>query len=159
MKIGSFMHGIKSGHHILVPVDFSKHSEKALLYAANLAGKLSVGLVILHVVHDPADDPGYYRHRKVKKLVRRIEDDAQDMMSSFLTGLKQKNPDLTSLKKAEVRLVIGVPVSRIIEVAEKTQPSMIVMGSQGRTRLSRMLLGSKVEQVVRLCKAPITIVK
>ena len=36
---------------------------------------------------------------------------------------------------------------------------MVVMGSRGRTGLSRLMLGSKAEQVVRLCPAPVTIVK
>ena len=37
---------------ILVPVDFSSHSETALVYAAELAEKLGSDLVILHIVHD-----------------------------------------------------------------------------------------------------------
>ena len=44
---------------ILVPVDFSPHSEAALVCAAELAGTLGNELIILHVVHDPGDAPGY----------------------------------------------------------------------------------------------------
>mgnify|MGYP001080074740 CR=1 FL=1 len=153
------MQGPKAGQHILVPIDFSKHSEKALLFAARLAKGLSMELLILHVVHDPADDPGYYHHRKVKKLVQRIEVDAQEMMSSFLEKLVKKHPKVTLFKTATPKLVIGLPVTRIIELAEKTQPFMIVLGSQGRTGLSRMLIGSKAETVLRLASTPVTIVK
>ena len=45
------------------------------------------------------------------------------------------------------------------EMAEKTDACMIVMGSQGRTGLAHVLLGSKAEQVVRLAPKPVTIVK
>ena len=45
---------------ILVPVDFSPHAEAALVHAANLAECLQRPLVVLHVVHDPGEMPGYY---------------------------------------------------------------------------------------------------
>jgi nucleotide-binding universal stress UspA family protein len=56
-------------------------------------------------------------------------------------------------------LVVGLPVNRILESAEKIHARMIVMGSQGRTGLAHALLGSKAEQVVRLSPAPVMIVK
>lgn len=64
------MQGLKPGHHILVPFDFSKYSEKAMVFAARLAEGLSMELLILHVVHDRANDPRDYHHRDGKKLVR-----------------------------------------------------------------------------------------
>jgi nucleotide-binding universal stress UspA family protein len=56
-------------------------------------------------------------------------------------------------------LVVGLPVGRILEVAEMVTASMIVMGSQGRTGLDHLLLGSKTEQVVRLSPIDVTVVK
>ena len=143
----------------MIPVDFSKQSEKALLFAAGLSKSLGMDLFIVHVVHDPAEDPGYYRHRHMKKLARRIEDDAQEMMTAFLEKIVRKNPKIPELKKAEVAMVVGLPITRIIELSEQSKPHMIVMGSQGRTGLSRILLGSKAEGVLRLAKVPVTIVK
>ncbi|MDH3694421.1 MAG: universal stress protein, partial [Gammaproteobacteria bacterium] len=65
----------------------------------------------------------------------------------------------TVLKKAERLLVAGLPVTRILEVAKRLEPKMLVMGSAGRTGLSHFLLGSKAEQLLRLCPYPVTIVK
>ena len=56
-------------------------------------------------------------------------------------------------------LVIGLPVNRILEAAEKIDARMIVMGSQGRTGFVQAMLGSKAEQVVRLAARPVMIVK
>ena len=56
-------------------------------------------------------------------------------------------------------LVSGLPAPRILEVAETSNVSHIVMGSKGRTGLAHLLIGSKAEQVVRLAKVPVTIVK
>ncbi len=49
----------KSGSSIvLVPIDFSSHSESALIKAAELADMLQAALIVLHVVHDPGEMPG-----------------------------------------------------------------------------------------------------
>jgi nucleotide-binding universal stress UspA family protein len=116
-------------------------------------------IVILHVVHDPAEMPGYYNRMTKKKALVRIEDLALEMFDEFMRELIKNNPDKKLLKKAERILVLGIPVTRILEVAKKINASMIVMGSQGRTGLKHLLLGSKAEQVVKLAQIPVTIVK
>ena len=56
---------------ILVPVDFSPCSRAALDLAAELGSALSAPLVVLHVVHDPGEAPGYYQVKGRKKQLRR----------------------------------------------------------------------------------------
>ena len=56
-------------------------------------------------------------------------------------------------------MVIGLPVTRILEVAEKLKPMMVVVGSQGRTGMKQMIIGSKAAQIVQLCPFPVTVVK
>ncbi len=146
-------------HPILVPVDFSPHSQAALLQACEMAQCMKQPVVVLHVVHDPAEMPGYYTKLTKKKNLVRIEDLAREMLDHFMEEFKAQHPQLKILKKADAMLVVGLPVTRILQVAEKLDASMIVMGSQGRTGLKHMLLGSKAEQVVRLAPVPVTIVK
>lgn len=144
---------------ILVPVDFSTFSKAAVLKACELASCMNVPLVILHVVHDPSQLPGYYIKMAEKKTLVRIEDIAGEMLDEFMQGMINDHPELDTLAAAEAMLVTGLPVTRILEVAERTDASMIVMGSQGRTGLSHVMLGSKAEQVVRMSPIPVTIVK
>ena len=144
---------------ILAPLDFSPRSQAALLYAADLAATLQVPLIVLHVVHDPGQAPGYYAMKGRKKQLRRMEDVAAEMMEAFMREIKSKHPERSALAEAETRLAVGLPVTRILETAAKVQAGMIVMGSQGRTGLAHVLLGSKAEQVVRLSPIPVTIVK
>ena len=144
---------------ILVPVDFSSYSETALLFAADLAEKLLSRIIILHVVHDPGDAPGYYAIKGRSQHLRNMEDVAAEMLDDFFHNLLNKHPGLSALKQATTDLVVGLPVNRILEAAEKNHARMIVMGSQGRTGLAHALLGSKAEQVVRLATVPVTIVK
>ncbi|MDH3900993.1 MAG: universal stress protein [Gammaproteobacteria bacterium] len=144
---------------ILVPVDFSPHSEAALVCAAELADKLGSKLVILHIVHDPGEAPGYYAVKGRNKQLRRMEDVAADMLDEFFHKTLKKHPGLPALKHATTMLVVGLPVNRILETAKKIHARIIVMGSQGRTGLAHVLLGSKSEHVVRLSSVPVMIVK
>lgn len=144
---------------ILVPVDFSEYSKEALLFSAECAEKMDASIVVLHVIHDPGASPGYYSVKGRKKQLRRMEDVAGEMLDSFVQDLSDHNPDLEPLKTPKKVLVKGLPVNRILEMAEKSRCQMIMMGSQGRTGLSHIMLGSKAEQVVRLSPIPVTIVK
>ena len=144
---------------ILVPVDFSIHSETALVNAAELAEKLGSDLVILHIVHDLNEAPGYYAVKGRGKQMRRMEDVAAEMLDEFIKKMQKKYSDLAALAQPTTMLVVGLPVNRILESAEKVHARMIVMGSQGRTGLARAMLGSKAEQVVRLAPLPVMIVK
>ncbi len=144
---------------ILVPVDFSADSEAALSFGARLAARLGAPLSVLHVVHDPGDAPGYYNVKGRKRQLGKLEDVAREMLDEFMQERIEADPEGEVLEKANRMLVVGLPVSRILEVVSRTNPQMVVMGSAGRTGLSRFLLGSKAEQLVRLCPIPITIVK
>ena len=145
---------------LLVPVDFSSFSEEALVFASGLAKCLSARLLVLHVIHDPEEAPGFYaRQRKKKKYLQTMEDAAEEMMQEFLKKMRKAHPNETPIKKATPLFVVGRPVKRIVEVAEKKQASMIIIGSQGRTGLSNLLLGSKAGQVVQLSTIPVTVVK
>ena len=57
------------------------------------------------------------------------------------------------------RVVVGLPATRILEMAEREDARLIVMGAHGRTGLADALLGSKVERVMRLASLPVTVVK
>ncbi|MCP4040335.1 MAG: universal stress protein [Gammaproteobacteria bacterium] len=144
---------------ILVPVDFSPHSEAALLHAVEIAICLKVHIVALHVVHDPGEMPGYYARMVKKKRLGKLEDFAKEMLDDFLQKVIKDHPKIKELKAVETMLVVGLPIGRILQVVDKIKPRMVVMGSQGLTGLEHLLLGSKAEQLAQLCPIPVTIVK
>jgi nucleotide-binding universal stress UspA family protein len=145
---------------LLVPVDFTSFSEDALVFASELAKCMSAQLLVLHVIHDPAESPGFYARKvKKKKYLQSMEEAADEMMQEFLAKMRQAFPGNEPIKKATPLLMVGTPVTRIVEVAENKQATMIILGSQGRTGLSSLLLGSKAAQVVQLSTIPVTVVK
>ena len=150
----------KNKETLLVATDFTPFSEKALIFAGNLADKLEAQLLVLHVIHDPAEAPGFYVQKmKKKKFLQSMEEAANEMMEVFLEKVKKANPGQTSIQEAIPLLVAGTPVSRVIEIAEKRQATMIIVGSQGRTGLSHILIGSKAERLVRLSPIPVIVIK
>ena len=148
---------------ILVAIDFSEDSASALNYAANLCKRLEDGLIILHVIHDQAGSPGYYTEKKIKgekKRLKRLEEIAGEMMEAFIEQQIEDHPEIKGiLKKAEIMLISGLTVTKILQVVEKTAPELLVLGKEGRTSLKHILLGSKAEQLARLCPVFVIFVK
>ena len=143
---------------VLVAIDFSDVSKLALIWAARQAQVTQAPLLVLHVVHDSAEHPGFYGKSDDDKP-RPMLDVAEDMMQEFLTQAQADHPDLSSLSDAQTRLVPGLPAGRIVEVAEQSGASLVVLGNVGRSALETILLGSVADRVVHLCAVPVVIVK
>tara|TARA_R110000787_G_scaffold181008_3_gene293133 strand:- start:68811 stop:69290 length:480 start_codon:yes stop_codon:yes gene_type:complete len=143
---------------ILCAVDFSADSRAALLWASAQAKLTGAPLIILHVVHDPAASPGFYRQLPEDQL-RPMEKIAEEMMDEFLTEVRTENPEQDRLASARVQLVSGLPPGRIVEAAETLGVSLIVVGSRGRTGLPHVLLGSVAERVVQIAQGPVAVIK
>ena len=148
----------KSGGPVLVAVDFSDDSRAAVAWAGAEADRLGVGLQVLHVVHDPASSPNFYRSVDDDWL-RPMADLAREMMDTFIAEIRAEHGELKALALAETRLVIGLPAGRIVEVATGISAPLVVVGSRGRTGLSHILLGSVAERVVQLAPMPVVVVK
>ena len=147
-------------------MDFSPQSRVAALTASELAGSWPSPLILLHVVHEKGDHVGFYREHGNEdatngngKVLRPIADIAREMLDKFLGELQFDHPDAPGLEATRTMIVTGVPSKRIVEVAERYDASMIVMGSQGRTGIPHWLIGSVAEQVTRHSRRPVMITK
>jgi nucleotide-binding universal stress UspA family protein len=143
---------------VLVAVDFSEDSRAAVLWASAFAARVGGRLVLLHVVHDPADQPGYYRSVGMKPP-QTMEQAAAGMLDDFVARLKAEHPELATLHSAEHKLLSGLPPGRIAEAAELLHARLIVIGSRGMTGLPHLLQGSVSERVVELANGPVVVIK
>lgn len=143
---------------ILVPTDFSEYSRAALRWAARTAKAFQSSIVLLHVVHDPAAVPDYYQQVSPAGHLRSLEDAARERLDDFVASFAE-DPELADLPELDVRMVVGLPATRILEVAEILGAQLIVMGSRGLTGIAHLMLGSKAQRVVQLSPIPVTIVK
>jgi nucleotide-binding universal stress UspA family protein len=143
---------------VLCAVDFSADSEAALLWAAAQAEREDARLVVLHVVHDPASSPGFYRKPGAEWL-QPMEEVARQMFTEFLDAVRERNPEARGLGRIETMQVDGLPSGRICEVAAEIGARLVVVGSRGRTGLPHVMLGSVAERVAQVAEAPVTVVK
>ena len=143
---------------VLVAVDFSEDSDAALDWACDYAKCMKAPLLILHVIHDPAHAPGFYR-KEEEDWSLPMSQVAERLLSEFLTKAHERLPDCKPLEQAQVKHVTGLPPGRIIEVAETEDARMIVIGSRGRTGLAHILLGSVAERVVQMSPVPVVVIK
>ncbi|MCW9035450.1 MAG: universal stress protein [Alphaproteobacteria bacterium] len=149
--------GKKAKGPILAPVDFSKSSVKAVMWACTLAKKFDTDIIIYHAVHDPAETPGFYNKGK-KNLNRPHEDVAQRMMKKFFKRIQSIIPKYMA-KRITTKVEKGLPAQRILKTVKKHDAMMIVMGATGQSQLKKVLFGSIAEEVVQQATVPVLSVK
>ncbi len=152
------MNNITDTKPVLVAIDFSTDSEAALLWASHYISHIQAPLIILHVVHDPADTPGFYRREK-DDWTEPLAAVASRMAEDFIKKMQKKYPKLSCLQDSRIEFISGLPPGRIVEFAKKEQAQLIVIGSCGRSGLSHILLGSVAERVAQISDIPVVIVK
>ncbi|WP_436907480.1 universal stress protein [Halosimplex marinum] len=141
------------GKRILVPVDGSEQAHRAFEFVAEEFGGAEV--VLLHVVN-PAE-AGYSAQASIPSFSeewyeseRAAAEELFDEIADLADGT-----DLSIEREIEV----GKPIRVIVEFAEEVGVDQIVMGSHGRSGVTRILLGSVAEAVVRRSPVPVTVVR
>ena len=143
---------------VLVAVDFSPDSEAAFLWACRYAKTAGLPIQVVHVVHDPAEAPGYYR-RSERDALLPMKEVAAEMMVEFLRRMREQHAVVNDVADLDSVQVTGLPATRIIEVAERSKAQLIVMGCRGNTGFKRLLIGSKAERVVQLSPIAVAVIK
>ncbi len=135
---------------ILVPTDGSKYNRAAVRKAMELA-KLSGGTVTaLYVV-----DQTIFRNIPMDTAVVNVYEILENEGMEALAFVEELGKEYGV--KVETDLSEGVPVKMILEKSEDYD--VIVMGSLGRSGVSRLLMGSVTDKVVRASSRPVMIVR
>jgi nucleotide-binding universal stress UspA family protein len=134
---------------ILFPTDLSPASEPALKWATSLARDSGATILIVHVEEPPMAYGGGEMY---------IGFDEEATRGELRKELVQIVPPDHHVA-FEHMLLVGDPASAIVEAAERENVDLIVMGTHGRTGLTRILMGSVAEAVVRRAKCPVLTVK
>jgi nucleotide-binding universal stress UspA family protein len=138
---------------ILVPVDYSVHSLKAVGYAAELAQRLNANLDIVHVWDRPTyiSDAILVGHgAEQRSLAEMIRENAKKDMDDFLSKV-----ELATGVTATNRLLSGDPATVILKELDQQKYDLVVIGTHGRGGLAHLLLGSVAEKLVRHSKVPV----
>ena len=151
---------LKKCKTIVVAVDFSSDSSEALREGLVLGKMTGANIVLHHVIHDLPGNPGFYHKKKdKKKSIHLMTDAATDMMVEFV----KKSGAATSAKKAKIKLSTsiskGLPHEELMKAAKKSKADAIVVGTSGRSGLSKLLMGSTAQRVVQMAKIPVIVVR
>jgi nucleotide-binding universal stress UspA family protein len=142
---------------ILVPVDFSAYSDRALDYAAMLAEKVDASLYLLHVVDvppAPAPSTGEFYGFALPELEPGLVAEVQRQMGDAVARLAE-----AGMASTHVEVRTGPTATTIVNIASKEACDLIVMGSHGRTGLAHLFMGSVAERVTRTAPCPVLTVR
>jgi nucleotide-binding universal stress UspA family protein len=133
---------------ILHPTDFSDLSRPAFELACSLARDFGAELVVLHVAQLPLLTP-------VDGVLVPTPVDEAEYARGRLERVRPSDPRLAVAH----RLAEGDPAEEILRAAGDLPADLIVMGTHGRGGLSRLLMGSTAEGVMRKAPCPVLTVK
>jgi nucleotide-binding universal stress UspA family protein len=139
--------GEKGFDPVLVPVDFTPYSEKAVEAARALLAP-SGRLILEHVVSSPVH-PSLYAGGVAKLLELRPE----------LTSLIGERLSELYRGPGEIVVTEGSVVEEILGTAKSNNVRLVVMGTRGLSRPDYLLLGSVTERVIGRAKVPVLAVK
>lgn len=138
---------------ILFPTDFSLCAERAFGHAAFLADHYNAELHLLHVIETHgADTPPW-----IEDTVISEEDIAEQL--HVATGASGQQPASSGVRIVQVQRHGASASAAILGYAEEQGMDLIVMGTQGRRGVDRLLAGSVAEEVVRLASCPVFTVR
>jgi nucleotide-binding universal stress UspA family protein len=133
---------------ILHATDFSESSSFAFRLACALARDYGARLVVLHVAPSPM--VAYAEGIFVPE-----PEVSHEELEAQLREMLPREPQIV----VEHRLVEGDPASEIVQVAQEAHCDVIVIGTHGRRGLTRLLMGSVAEHVVRNASCPVLTVR
>lgn len=153
----------KKDSHILVPVDFSVHSEKACKMAVNIAGTLQIKLVLMHcyinpVIHSVPFSDVYAYDSSIIARMEYSEENANNEFQKFVTKMATEiGSDKWKSVAPEYIIKSGYPDEDILAFARKHNPELIVMGSAG-SNAPYGTLGSIAADIMYNSTVPVMIV-
>ncbi|NBW96122.1 MAG: universal stress protein [Planctomycetia bacterium] len=131
---------------ILFPTDFSHASDAALPHAEALARQATARLLIVHVEEPPLAYGG-------GELYYGLPEPSSERILKMLEDVKPSDPRVPFAH----RLTMGDPAGEIVRIAAEEGAEMIVLGTHGRTGMTRLLMGSVAEAIVRRAPCPVLV--
>lgn len=136
--------------HLLVPVDFSETSNKALAHAAYLAKKANADLLIMHVL------PLSQFYFEIPEPIFVI-DNQEDLDNFILQKLAETADHIRITYGIQPRILSrrGTIANEIVQAAEEEKSDLIIMGTHGAKGFEEMFIGSNAHKVVTLAPCPV----
>ena len=145
---------------VVVPIDGSQDSMRAAEYAVKLAGLHGADLSVVYVVNvdQYLQSLGLYRISYPDPIKKKIEEAREEAQKWFTEISKNAEQKKLRIKTDVLDTPLSV-VASVVNYADRENADLIVIGTRGRSGLSKMLLGSVASGVVTYSPCPVLVVK
>ena len=133
---------------VLLPTDGSPGVERAIEEAVGIASATGARLHAIYVV-----EPLYWSEVNAERLLEALEEEGERATAAVAERAEAAGVEVVTAVRR------GYPAEQVGEYADEEGIDLIVMGTHGRRGLSRMLLGSTTERVVRAADVPVLTVR
>lgn len=134
--------------NVLVPTDFSEPSGMALNYGVALARKLQARLTLVHIL-----EPLPVLEVAIEAEIAKAESERREVALQKLGNLLA--PEDEDDLNLQIVLKTGNPRKEIAETVREQHADIVVLGTHGRGRLARLILGSTTEGLLRKLNVPV----
>ena len=138
---------------IMVPLDFSDHSHKALDYAVKLAEQFGSEIEMVHVVTPVIYTEGMVLPAAMENLDQETEKNARKNLAKLA-----EREEVAALKH-KTTVLTGTPYDEIVSHARDRETDLFFITTHGRTGLQHFLLGSTAEKILRHAPCPVMVVR
>jgi nucleotide-binding universal stress UspA family protein len=136
---------------ILLPLDGSPLAEQALPHAVSLAEHCGAELILLMVLQPlPDRSISGVGRREAEEISARL---AREYLEKVAVSIEERN------LAVQILTIEGQPPTEIVQYAEQNQVDLIVMSTRGQSGLSRWLMGSVADRVMRGAFLPVLLVR
>ncbi len=141
-------------NRILVPIDFSEHSKRALKYAIPFAQQFIASIDLIYVV-EPTIYPADFSFGQAG--FPNVEEELRASGSNELDTLIKK--EIAGRVPANKVIRTGKPSYEIIQYAREAKMDLIIIATHGHSGMEQILFGSTTEKVVRKAPCPVLVVR
>ncbi len=132
---------------IIVPIDFSENSIKALEFALSLAAKKNAKITLVHVIEVVYDFAS-----QAAVAVDSLFTDGEKLLNTI------QNKYSVSGVEIDYQIVEGNPAISLARIAEEQKATLIVMGTQGASGIKKALIGTTTVSLIREANCPVLVV-
>lgn len=136
-------------HQIVVPIDFTETSGRALDYALDLAATFRAEVTVLHAYQIPVYSFPDGAFITGADIATQISNAAQQQLNEAVAAREDRGVKMTAVLRD------GVAWEEVNTVAGQVHADLIVIGTHGRRGLARALLGSVAENIIRTSTVPV----
>ncbi len=140
---------------ILVPLDGSDLSEKALVTAVSIARKLNSDLMLMHVIPQRNMPVPEYSEAGYDQFINRFDTKYEDWANNYLNEVKNRYEDISN--RISTHVEVGHVAYRLLETSNNVD--LIVISTHGYSGLTKWILGSVTERIIGHANCPVLVVK